>query len=90
MNPLERKQLRKLRSLVSNQASPEVGLAEKQAALRALKKARKVFAQLAKMNSLIDAGVPGITKAKRKLADSWTKRQSNNTTGFYDPKKARQ
>lgn len=56
---------------------------------KAVQKAYRKFARLSKMNSLIDAGVPGITKAKRKLADSWTKRQSNNTTGFYDPKKAR-
>lgn len=56
---------------------------------KAVQKAHRKFARLSKMNALIDAGIPGVAKAKRKLADSWTKRQSNNTTGFYDPKKAR-
>ena len=56
---------------------------------KAVKKAYRKFARLSKINSLIDAGVPGVAKAKRKLADSWTKRQSSNTTGIYDPKKAK-
>lgn len=90
MTPLERKQCRKLRSLVANQQGDAAGLEAKQAVVKGCKSAHKKFARLAKMNSLIDAGVPGVTKAKRKLADSWTKRQSNNTTGFYDPRKAKQ
>lgn len=47
------------------------------------------FERLAVMNRLIDGGEVGVVKAKKALADSWTKRQSNNVTGFYDPKKAR-
>lgn len=50
------------------------------------------FARLAAMNAAIDAGgdeAVGVAKAKRQLSDSWTKRKSNNVTGFYDPKKAR-
>lgn len=50
------------------------------------------FARLKAMNTDIDAGgdaASGIAKAKRKLNDSWTKRQSNNVAGFYDPKKAK-
>ena len=47
------------------------------------------FERLAVMNRLIDGGDIGVAKAKKALADSWTKRQSNNVTGFYDPKKAR-
>ena len=57
---------------------------------KAIQKAYRKFARLSNMNSLIDAGVPGVAKAKRKLADSWTKRQSSNTTGFYYPRKAKQ
>lgn len=47
------------------------------------------FDRLAVMNKLIDGGEVGVAKAKKALSDSWTKRQSNNVTGFYDPKKAR-
>lgn len=47
------------------------------------------FERFDNLNGLIDSNEPGAAKAKRKLADSWTKRQSNNTTGFYDPKKAK-
>ena len=89
MTPLERKQCRKLRSLVANQQGDAAGLEAKQAAVRACKSAHKKFARLAKMNKLIDGGEAGVAKQKRALADTWTKRQSNNVTGFYDPKKAR-
>ena len=50
------------------------------------------FARLAVMNAAIDAGgdaAVGVAKAKRKLSDTWTKRVSRNTKGFFDPKKAR-
>ena len=47
------------------------------------------FERLAVMNRLIDGGEVGVYRAKKALSDSWTKRQSNNVTGFYDPKKAR-
>ena len=56
-----------------------------------VKRAYAKFARLAAMNAAIDAGgdgAVGMTKAKRQLSDSWTKRRSNNVTGFYDPKKA--
>lgn len=92
MTPLEKKQLRKLRSLVANTQSPEAGLAAKQASAKALRAAQAKFAKIAGMNRAIDAGgsdAVGVASAKRKLADSWTKRRSNNVTGFYDPKKAR-
>ena len=55
-------------------------------------KARRKFAALASMNRTIDAGgdeAAGVAKAKRKLNDTWSKRVSNNVTGFYDPKKAK-
>ena len=47
------------------------------------------FERLAVMNRLIDGGEVGMARAKKALADTWTKRQSNNVTGFYDPKKAK-
>ena len=47
------------------------------------------FDRLAVMNRLIDGGAVGVAKAKKALADTWTKRQSNNVAGFYDPKKAK-
>lgn len=47
------------------------------------------FERLAVMNRLIDGGEVGVAKAKKALSDSWTKRQSNNVQGFYDPKKAK-
>ena len=59
------------------------------------KKVQRAYAKFSKLKSMnleIDAGgdaAVGVEKQKRKLADSWTKRQSNNVTGFYDPKKAR-
>ena len=54
-------------------------------------KARAVakFERLAVMNRLIDGGEAGVYRAKKALSDSWTKRQSNNVTGFYNPKHAR-
>lgn len=56
------------------------------------KRAYAKFARLAAMNAAIDAGgseAVGMARAKRSLSDSWTKRRSNNVTGFYNPKKAR-
>ena len=92
MTPLEKKQLRKLRSLMANEQGPEAGLAAKQAAAKACKSAHKKFARLKKMNEMLDAGgsdAVGVTKAKRKLADSWTKRNSNNTTGTWKAKNSK-
>ena len=88
----EKKQLRKLRSLVANTQSPEAGLAAKQASAKALRAAHAKFAKIAGMNMALDAGgdaASGVAKAKRKMNDTWTKRVSNNVKGFYDPKKAR-
>ena len=92
MPKLEKKQLRKLRSLVANEQGHEAGLAAKQAAAKACKSAHKKFARLAAMNTAIDAGgsdAAGVAKAKRKLADSWTKRTSHISRGFYNEKEAR-
>lgn len=47
------------------------------------------FERLAVMNRLIDGGEVGVARAKKALSDSWTKRQSTNVKGFYDPKKAK-
>lgn len=52
-------------------------------------KATAKFATLAVMNRMIDGGEAGVAKVKRRMNDNWTKRQSNNVTGFYDPKKAK-
>ena len=92
MTPLEKKQLRKLRSLVANEQGPEAGLSAKQASAAALKAAHKKFARLAAMNAAIDAGgsdAAGVAKAKRSLSDSWTKRNSNNTNGTWKAKNSK-
>ena len=50
------------------------------------------FARLAAMNTAIDAGgsdAAGVAKAKRKLADTWTKRSSKNTTGTWKAKNSK-
>ena len=50
------------------------------------------FSRLDALNQTIDAGgdeAAGVAKSKRKLNDTWSKRVSNNVTGFYDPKKAK-
>lgn len=57
-----------------------------------VKRAYAKFAKIAVMNAAIDAGgteAIGVAKAKRQLSDTWTKRVSRNTKGFFDPKKAR-
>ncbi len=92
MTPLEKKQLRKLRSLVANTQSQEAGLAAKQASAKALRAAQAKFAKIAGMNRAIDAGgsdAVGVARAKRKLADSWTKRNSNNTNGTWKAKNSK-
>ena len=92
MTPLEKKQLRKLRSLVANAQGPEAGLEAKQDAARACKSAHKKFAKLKAMNTAIAAGgsdAAGVAKAKRKLSDSWTKRNSNNTNGTWKAKNSK-
>lgn len=50
------------------------------------------FTRLAVMNTAIDAGgsdAAGVAKAKRKLADSWTKRSSKNTNGTWKAKNSK-
>lgn len=50
------------------------------------------FTRLKAMNTAIDAGgsdAAGVAKAKRKLADSWTKRASKNTTGTWKAKNSK-
>ena len=47
------------------------------------------FERLDNLNGLIDSNEPGAAKAKRKLADSWTKRTPTNVQGFYNKKEAR-
>lgn len=55
--------------------------------------ARKKFDKLSALNEDIDSGGfagNAARKAKSKMNDSWSKRTSNNTTGFFDQKKARE
>lgn len=50
------------------------------------------FARLAAMNTAIDKGgseAVGVAKAKRKLADSWTKRAGKNTNGTWKAKNSK-
>ena len=47
------------------------------------------FERFANLNGLIDSNEPGATTAKRKLADSWTKRTATNVRGFYNEQEAR-
>jgi hypothetical protein len=50
------------------------------------------FSVIAALNDDIDSGgTPALAarKAKSKMNDSWSKRTSNNTKGFFDQKKAR-
>lgn len=92
MTPLEKKQLRKLRSLVENEQGPEAGLSAKQAAARACKSAHRRFAKLKAMNTAIAAGgsdAAGVAKAKRRLSDSWTNRASKNTNGTWKAKNSK-
>lgn len=54
--------------------------------------ATRKFAKLAALNADIDiGGHVGMAagKAKRMLNDTWGKRSSTNTKGFFDHKKAR-
>ena len=59
------------------------------------KKVARAFAKFAKlkaMNTAIDAGgsdAAGVAKAKRRLSDSWTKRNSNNTNGTWKAKNSK-
>lgn len=57
-----------------------------------VKRAYAKFTRLAVMNAAIDAGgdgAVGVARAKRKLADSWTKRNSNNTNGTWKAKNSK-
>ena len=50
------------------------------------------FARLAAMNTAIDAGgsdAAGVAKAKRKMSDTWTKRNSSNTNGTWKAKNSK-
>lgn len=50
------------------------------------------FAKFAALNGMIDQGgeyAKDGRKAKRKLADSWTKRTSRNVEGFFKPQHAK-
>lgn len=49
------------------------------------------FARFAELNGLVDLGGENAKdgrRAKKKAAESWTKRNSNNATGFHKPTKA--
>ena len=47
------------------------------------------FKKLAALNDLIDAGDFAAGKQKRKLNDSWVKRNSRNVTGTWSHREAR-
>lgn len=51
--------------------------------------ARDKFDKLAEMNGMIDDGVPGVLKAKKKLQDTWTKRTNTNVQGFWKASEAK-
>lgn len=60
---------------------------------KATNKAWNKFKRIRAINEDIDEGGDvGIAARKmhRKLSDSWSKRNSNNTQGFFDRKKARE
>lgn len=55
--------------------------------------ARKKFDKLAALNADIDVGGHvgmAARRAKGGMSDSWHNRNSNNTRGFFDQKKARE
>lgn len=57
-----------------------------------VKRAYAKFARLTAMNAAIDVGgsdAVGVEKAKRKLADIWTKRVSKNTAGTWKAKNSK-
>lgn len=60
----------------------------KEQAKLSMKSAQNKFRRANALNKLHDAGEIG-PKDARKLSDRWDKRQSTNTTGFYDQKAAR-
>lgn len=54
--------------------------------------AQRKFDKLAALNADIDSGGfagMGARRTKKAMQDSWVKRSSNNTHGFFDQKKAR-
>lgn len=54
--------------------------------------AQRKFDKLAALNAEIDAGGfagMGARRTKKAMQDSWVKRSSANTYGFFDQKKAR-
>lgn len=54
--------------------------------------AAKKFAKIAELNRLIDEGGTAgacARKDKTKLADHWSRRGGNNTTGFYSKARAK-
>lgn len=50
--------------------------------------ATKKFKRIANLNKMQDAGDTGVTKVKRKLADTWMRRKSNNVSGTFNRKHA--
>jgi hypothetical protein len=62
-------------------------------ASKAVKVARAKFDKLAALNADQDVGGHigmAARKAKSSMNDSWRNRKSNNVSGFYDQKKARE
>lgn len=58
-----------------------------------IKRARRKFDKLADLNDVIAAGGfagNAARRSKAKMNDSWSKRGSSSTVGFYDAKKARE
>ena len=56
------------------------------------RRCRAKFNKLAMLNAAQDSGGPigmAARKEKARGLDSWVKRSSNNTKGFFDQKKAR-
>lgn len=44
---------------------------------------KKTAAKFAKLQALFEAGAP--TADRRKMSDTWVKRQNNNATGMHKP-----
>lgn len=62
-------------------------------ASKAMQRARAKFDKLKSLNADQDVGGHigmAARKAKSSMNDTWHKRKSNNTTGFFDKNKARE
>ncbi len=55
-----------------------------------IKRLQRAAARVSMLNELIDSGDHAAGKAKRMMQGSWVKRNSTNTYGFFDQKKARE